>query len=620
MGVWSSVSFCNFDKQRIRHPDYDAYNPSRRNSSVKQILNLDSDSFTTTVLQDVQEIRIQETNDCFETSIQPTFNYTKNESFVLPEYFEYSMGGNIRFYKEHLQHASERENRISPFKKLGQRLRKSSHSDNDSEPESQRYARKSQEKVIPLVNTISEEPELSFDDYSSIYQPEFILNINSENLVKEIPGNISGENVVRRNKEEIKDRKKNNENNGASCSKNLIEENSPKNVVENVDVHVKQTKSEIVPPVKEDAFFTNHDVFTFYSTSVEENPKRKFRKNQDFALEEDKDNKNTLKKAVKIGKSEVSRKNLTTSVKIQKPRKVIQSEESNVIKAKDVLPSEKFSHRKQDKDVLHCSTSPLRKAENRIEKKDRARKPQKKEKPRDLSQLKKFDSEKHLLSRTEDNSTSDNKKGSFLSRLNISTTPITFDDCDLFEELETIEKTINDEPRKKDETFYPESPISEVHFFKTPCSTRHNSLETFEQLENECIEDDNNQEPEKPQNETLRPNVSPNYTKLPKEFQEMARRLSRKDSPKKSTPSLDQVNSSLNFNCSSSTCSTTSPRSPSGRTLFRTPSYKMPKTPSLSRQHPSTYVTQHTSSRSRPSSRVSSRATSPTREHIEALL
>lgn len=129
------------------------------------------------------------------------------------------------------------------------------------------------------------------------------------------------------------------------------------------------------------------------------------------------------------------------------------------------------------------------------------------------------------------------------------------------------------------------------------------------------------QEPKTPQNDTLSSYVSPNYTKLPKEFQEMARRLSRKDSPKKSSPSSDQVSSSQNLNCSSSTCSsTTSPRSPSGRTLFRTPSYKMPKTPSLSRQHPSTYVTQHTSSRSRPSSRVSSRATSPTREHIEASL
>ena len=100
----------------------------------------------------------------------------------------------------------------------------------------------------------------------------------------------------------------------------------------------------------------------------------------------------------------------------------------------------------------------------------------------------------------------------------------------------------------------------------------------------------------------------------------MARRLSKKDSPKKSLPSSNQVNSFQNFNCSSSTCSTMSPHSPSGRTLFRTPSYKMPKTPSLSRQHPSTYVTQHTSSRSRSSSRVSSRAASPTREHIEALL
>lgn len=99
----------------------------------------------------------------------------------------------------------------------------------------------------------------------------------------------------------------------------------------------------------------------------------------------------------------------------------------------------------------------------------------------------------------------------------------------------------------------------------------------------------------------------------------MARRLSKKDSPKKPSHQMNYF-PNLIMNCSSSTCSTMSPHSPSGRTLFRTPSYKMPKTPSLSRQHPSTYVTQHTSSRSRPSSRASSRAASPTREHIEALL
>lgn len=467
---------------------------------MKQILNLDSDSFTTTVLQDVQEIRIQESNDCFENSVQPTFNYKKNEPFVFPEYFEYSMGGNIKFYKEHLQHATELENRIFPFKKLGQRLRKSSHSDNDSEPESQRYARKSQEKVIPAVNTISEEPELSFDDYSSIYQPEFILNINSETLVKEIPGNISGENVGRK-KEEIKERKKSNKSNVASWSKNFIEENSPENAVENVDVHVKQTESKILPAVKQNTVFTNHEVFTFYSTSVEETPKRKSRRNQDVASEEDKDSMNTHKKSVKLDKSQLSKKNSTKTVKIQNPRKIIQSEESNIIKVKAVLPNEKSSQRKQDKDVLHSSTFPPRKAENRNEKKDRVKKPEKEEKSKELSQRKKFDSGKHILiqsskdeclSRAEGNSASENKKGSFLSRLTISTTPNIFYDVDLFEELETVEKTFR-EARKKNETFYPESPVSEVHFFKTPCSTRHNSLETFEQLENECIEDGNNQ-------------------------------------------------------------------------------------------------------------------------------
>jgi hypothetical protein len=76
----------------------------------------------------------------------------------------------------------------------------------------------------------------------------------------------------------------------------------------------------------------------------------------------------------------------------------------------------------------------------------------------------------------------------FLSMLNIDTTTM-FDNTDLFEELEmTTEKMLSEPKRNKDAEFYPESPISELHFFKTPCSTRHNSLETFEQLESECIE------------------------------------------------------------------------------------------------------------------------------------
>lgn len=97
----------------------------------------------------------------------------------------------------------------------------------------------------------------------------------------------------------------------------------------------------------------------------------------------------------------------------------------------------------------------------------------------------------------------------------------------------------------------------------------------------------------------------------------MAKRLAKKDEFPKSRLWLYQVSSVQNFSCSSSTCSTMSPRSPNARAISRTPSYKMPKTPSLSRHHPATYVTQHTSSRSRPSSRASSRAPSPTRENHE---
>ena len=60
----------------------------------------------------------------------------------------------------------------------------------------------------------------------------------------------------------------------------------------------------------------------------------------------------------------------------------------------------------------------------------------------------------------------------------------------MFEELgKAAEKKLSESKPKKDAEFYPESPVSELHFFKTPCSTRHNSLETFEQLESECIQE-----------------------------------------------------------------------------------------------------------------------------------
>ena len=154
---------------------------------MKQILNIDSNSFSNTVLQDVQKIRIQESD--FENSVQPLSTDKKKEPLKLdgPTYFEYSMGGNLKFYKEHLQKDFELKKKVYYVKNQRQQLRKTSHSDNDSEPESLRYFHKPQERVIPVVNTIAEEPELSFDNYSSIYQPEFMLNINSQSLAKRNP-------------------------------------------------------------------------------------------------------------------------------------------------------------------------------------------------------------------------------------------------------------------------------------------------------------------------------------------------------------------------------------------------------------------------------------------------
>ncbi len=479
---------------------------------MKQILNIDSDSFSTTVLQDVQEIRIQE-SDQFENSVQPLSNYPKKISFNYPTYFEYSMGGNLKFYKEHLQQDIELENKVYSVKNPRQRLRKPSHSDNDSEPEALRYACKPQEKVTPVVNTIAEEPELSFDDYSSIYQPEFMLNINSKSLVKEIPKIGLRDRV---NNKEMKDRRRTDKHKIASWSQDLIEDSPPENVMENLEVHVVSKPNDF-PAAKQNVVLTNHeDMFDYHSSSAKtkRHSKRlenqeiepvqntskgnqgiklvqdKSKGNQEMKSVQDKSRGNEEMKPVKIDKNKVGTKNKTVSLKTRQPKTIQGSDRSNVAEDKNILSKENSSAKKKNI-VNHITPSSLKKAKSKKESKDRAKKTtERTEIPKKLIQTKQLDNNYESIcfkDTAANNETCVKPQDDFVSRLSIDTI---LDNTDLFEELgKAAEKKLSESKPKKDAEFYPESPVSELHFFKTPCSTRHNSLETFEQLESECIQE-----------------------------------------------------------------------------------------------------------------------------------
>ena len=476
---------------------------------MKQILNIDSDSFSATILQDVQEIRIQE-SDQFENSVHS--HSQKEESLDCPTYFEYSMGGNLKFYKEHLQQDFEMENHVYSTKNQRQRLRKSSHSDNDSEPEALRYAHKAQEKVVPAVNTISEEPELSFDDYSSIYQPEFMLNINSKSLVKEMPKHGLGDNKERAKGKEIMDKVKNNEHKIASWSQNFVGDSSPENVAENLEVHII-SKSNNQPAVKQNILSKSHEqMFDYHSPLVKTKRNGKQLENKELEPVHDKskgmksvENKSGENEGMKSVKSRGNQetmsvkrdqnktKNKMTNLKPRQPKTIQSSTESNV-GVKNISSNDHPSLKR--KKIVNNMTPPLlKKTESKKDSKDGLKKATERRKT-SKNLIPKMESNSDVSRFYEENSlpcAANNQRSvkpqeNFLSMLNIDTTTM-FDNTDLFEELEmTTEKMLSEPKRNKDAEFYPESPISELHFFKTPCSTRHNSLETFEQLESECIE------------------------------------------------------------------------------------------------------------------------------------
>ena len=452
---------------------------------MTQILNIDSGNFSNTVLQDVQEIRIQEAG--YENAIQSRSNDKKKEYLDCLPYFEYSMGGNLKFYKEHLQHDFELEDKVfGSMNNLEPRVRQSSHSDNDSEPESLRYARKPQEKVMPIINTITEEPELSFDDYSSIYQPEFMLNINSQSLVKEMPKKALIENAYL--KKAIDNKKKD-----KSADQNLcqdISDSISKTLVNNVEIHVA-SKSKVLPVGKGNDVLNKHEdcMFDYQSPLVTTNTKQLEKPQIKSKLNKSTENQRLMSENFDKNTT-FSIKNETTSFKL-KAVKITNNETTAKHNINETFPTQKQSKTPLD----HTSSAP---AKNKMRLKYRAQMTDFKEKSKKLGQEEGYNSKnvvmpqltrKNILPRSKNIQSTDKAQvGSFLSDSEMNIDMVKFNNKDLFDELELTKQTLSEKTLKRSTEFYPESPISEVHFFKTPCSTRHNSLETFEQLESECIE------------------------------------------------------------------------------------------------------------------------------------
>lgn len=546
-----------------------------RNSSVKQVLNIDSNRFITLVRQDMQEIRIQDL-DQFQNSVQPLMNYLTKCCF--PTYFEYSMGGNLRFYKEHLQQDFELKNKLYSLKNSRQQLRKSSHSDNDSEPEALRYVLKPPD-TAPVVNTIAEEPELSFDDYSSIYQPELMLNINSKSLVQEAP-----KIALRDYNREIEDTRKNDRHlsKPSSWSPDLIDDPSPVRLLENLTVLTSNQK----------------DMFENYTSSIQRETYA--RKKLDSKDKPSKENVEMRPVPDKTTEKKMS-KNMSLQSQLNKKEQEKKSSEDTSIGGKKVmntfgekstLKQELRSVEKKDKsvnqnriliqdkskerdEIINLVQDKMNSAEGKGKEEEQKKKPihdirqAKKEsinkckavgcKPRqpntlqrsekyakagnktvlkeksskqakkeyinnpspsppneiklkmDLSEKSEKKTESSIRSLLLENDMRaayydtvrpqvKNTSPSAIDNHSVSNSPVymfsmdtnrIFDDVDLFEGLEIACDKKLSEQTDNDEEFYPASPISELHFFKTPCSTRQNSLEIFEKIESECIDLDN---------------------------------------------------------------------------------------------------------------------------------
>ncbi|XP_046847095.1 uncharacterized protein LOC124440708 [Xenia sp. Carnegie-2017] len=591
MGIWSYISSCNLATKRKKEGLFTV-----RKSKEKQIVNIDSDIFRSTLLEDVKEIRIQENYDDTE----------KNESYLIsdentkgnnyPIYFEYSMGGNLQCYKEHLKKNFVLENKSRCAKDSEiQRSRKTSHSDYDSEPESLRYARKPQENMPHAVNAITEEPELLFDYYSSIYQPEFMLNINSDSFCDDLPltlepDNSGEEHTTIKKKDERQEERQ-------ECFMDIKTPSS----LENKDCVFMYTVEEFCPMGAQLTEQQNISSPVDYKVSlchnVDEQEEDTKRQKVEFLHDKNRQRQKT-KSSLETCLNPYKVKDLRI------PNVRWQNEKNQLFKTETTADDcdKTIQQNVNKEDYLQQNkidrTSPL------LQEADR----KKMTKAGVIHNEQKDELSTEVLSEQIIKEISDLSESIIHEENNIALNDfVSFD-----EELSSKRNgSCSERPIKEMEAalsskrngISSEQPISEISFLETTHRARHNSLEIFEMLERQCMNEEKKTIVEcKSPTEMI--NIHQTYQKLPKEFQEIARRLSNGNSTK---------NSSIHQSRNDESDDGSSPRSPSGRPLFRTPSYRMPKTPSLSRHHPSTYVSQHTSPRSRSSSRMSSRTSSPTR-------
>ena len=270
-------------------------------------------------------------------------------------------------------------------------------------------------------------------------------------------------------------------------------------MLEHVEVHVVN-KSKILPRAKENVVSTKHDgdLFDYQSSSLKLKTNSKQAHNQEIKSVQNKSKRN--KEMIKSNKNNSVIEKQTISPKPRQPKAIQSSVENKDTLTKNTLSKESFSAQKEkNKNKSSDSVPPLRKPENKIDSKRKVRKPvERKENSINLIQEKEFDydepvlrtvKKEPLVSSFKDSEAKGKTQENLTPRLNVNRTTMFGNDDFLFDELSTVEKKLSEPKLKKDADFYPESPISELNFFKTPCSTRHNSLETFEKLESECIKD-----------------------------------------------------------------------------------------------------------------------------------
>ena len=311
------------------------------------------------------------------------------------------MGGNLKFYKKHLKQ-DYFETKISHARYL-RHERKISHSDNDSDPESLRYSRKylapSNDDVIAEEHDV----ELSFDDYSTIYEPEFLLNVKPQPMVQE----TTNPTLDTRQTNETREKRKTKENkkNTAASFENGLSPWSKEPLTTGYDVK-------------------EQPVFDYYASIGE----RETSKNDELIQKQN---------SISSHNELVSEKKKIVRLKTEKKCKFRQSSK---------IPNKKNeeSHLRTSKNIPEASQTIHVNVEENCK--------------------------KHLSLRLHDKYIND-----------------IGDDSGWNGEVKMKHNAKVEEDKDVTE-FYPESPVAEINFFKTPCSTRHNSLEILTDMKEDSEE------------------------------------------------------------------------------------------------------------------------------------